>query len=580
MRGGEGGVGPAPGPPEAFGEKMRVCVKAGSCILIHFDIWHRGTRNISKDKLRYMFKMQAVRMNEPLPDNPSWNSNSSSLSKLCVIKQQHQLQQPQQQQKASLPRIPKMDPVWEAMWSYLNQKQSQSSGSMDDDDAETIAGAAKMGGENEQDCKANRGPYDDALDHRHFCQLKRDLYESLYVDRHPCRGTHECVGVVAKGSPKSHTTAHHLEGIVSKEIRAMNAAYILATSYGNRGASTLMSAALSPDQAHCRAAAAASRRSAVALASLHSQQDTVLELGLITRLAKAICGEGQSLGISRRAKDHHNEHQEASSAPPSSSSPCVQTTSVAGARETACFIAGEWASIYASLLRSSSSSLSARKSTNDDHQGKEKPTEGEQDEKNRRRLVDDIIGALASALSKRDECSLVRIAAAEALGSIGNMLAISFCRSSCRSHKEEQKEHKECALPDNNDSYSSDLAAKLIIRRIERCLGDVIRTEMVNESPPPPLPPSSSSSSSSSSSAGGGTMCPQLLQFAVGSLARLGKQASGSVELLAAVAATSSDRYARNTALEALKRLGETERLASQLMWERFCPLTAVDNAY
>jgi len=42
-------------------------------ILIHYDIWHKGTANKSEIN-RYMFKFQYVRMQEP--DKPSWNCQS------------------------------------------------------------------------------------------------------------------------------------------------------------------------------------------------------------------------------------------------------------------------------------------------------------------------------------------------------------------------------------------------------------------------------------------------------------------------------------------------------------------------
>jgi len=48
--------------------------KAGTCALVHFDIWHRAMPNTT-DVNRYMMKFQFRRMSEP--QQPSWNSTST-----------------------------------------------------------------------------------------------------------------------------------------------------------------------------------------------------------------------------------------------------------------------------------------------------------------------------------------------------------------------------------------------------------------------------------------------------------------------------------------------------------------------
>jgi len=48
--------------------------EAGTVVLIHYDIWHRGTAN-NGDINRYMFKFQFTRMEPPL--GPSWNAKST-----------------------------------------------------------------------------------------------------------------------------------------------------------------------------------------------------------------------------------------------------------------------------------------------------------------------------------------------------------------------------------------------------------------------------------------------------------------------------------------------------------------------
>ena len=51
-------------------DKYLVC-SAGTVVLIHYDIVHRGTANTSKDSHRLMFKFQFNRLQEPT--KPTWN---------------------------------------------------------------------------------------------------------------------------------------------------------------------------------------------------------------------------------------------------------------------------------------------------------------------------------------------------------------------------------------------------------------------------------------------------------------------------------------------------------------------------
>jgi hypothetical protein len=98
--------------------------KAGTVVIIAYDIWHKGrsarhlilsnlrshsssvivaTPNISEDKLRYMFKFQFVRMEEP--QRPSWNCKST--------KWDPPLSGPDDVQ------YPLLSPAWKSMWHWL-----------------------------------------------------------------------------------------------------------------------------------------------------------------------------------------------------------------------------------------------------------------------------------------------------------------------------------------------------------------------------------------------------------------------------------------------------------------------------
>ncbi len=55
-------------------ESLSVCGPAGTVALIHFDSWHRATKNTS-ERNRYMLKFQFARTSEP--GEPSWDHRSS-----------------------------------------------------------------------------------------------------------------------------------------------------------------------------------------------------------------------------------------------------------------------------------------------------------------------------------------------------------------------------------------------------------------------------------------------------------------------------------------------------------------------
>lgn len=52
---------------------LPVCGEAGTCTLVHFDLWHRAMPN-STDANRYMMKFQFTRLSEPRA--PTWNSQT------------------------------------------------------------------------------------------------------------------------------------------------------------------------------------------------------------------------------------------------------------------------------------------------------------------------------------------------------------------------------------------------------------------------------------------------------------------------------------------------------------------------
>ncbi len=71
----------------------------GTCMLIHFDLWHRKMENFT-DLDRYMLKCQFVRLRPP--EAPTWNNSS------------HDWQAPRSQPAYA------MEPVWREHWAWLS----------------------------------------------------------------------------------------------------------------------------------------------------------------------------------------------------------------------------------------------------------------------------------------------------------------------------------------------------------------------------------------------------------------------------------------------------------------------------
>ena len=58
------------------GETLLPTGKAGTMVLVHFDLWHKASLNVSELD-RYMLKFQFLRLSAP--EFPSWNHQSSEM---------------------------------------------------------------------------------------------------------------------------------------------------------------------------------------------------------------------------------------------------------------------------------------------------------------------------------------------------------------------------------------------------------------------------------------------------------------------------------------------------------------------
>lgn len=58
-------------------EEKKLLVPAGTLAVLHFDLFHRGTRRIPGHDIRTMFKLQFLRTAAPVAGEPSWDHNPS-----------------------------------------------------------------------------------------------------------------------------------------------------------------------------------------------------------------------------------------------------------------------------------------------------------------------------------------------------------------------------------------------------------------------------------------------------------------------------------------------------------------------
>ena len=79
--------------------ELAVSGEAGTITIIHFDLWHRGTANLT-DKTRYMMKFQFIRMDAP--QTPEWNVTD-----------------PHWKLEDSNPSMPKHQGTWRHVWNWM-----------------------------------------------------------------------------------------------------------------------------------------------------------------------------------------------------------------------------------------------------------------------------------------------------------------------------------------------------------------------------------------------------------------------------------------------------------------------------
>ena len=58
----------------ADGSEVQLHGEAGTITIVHYDLWHRATPNLTDDKKRFMMKFLFTRMEEP--EEPSWENKT------------------------------------------------------------------------------------------------------------------------------------------------------------------------------------------------------------------------------------------------------------------------------------------------------------------------------------------------------------------------------------------------------------------------------------------------------------------------------------------------------------------------
>lgn len=90
-------------PPAAYGRQRYLTCPAGSVLLVHYDLWHRGTGNTGNSN-RYMCKKYMFRVEEPATAGPSWDHQSTAWNPIM-----------------DGPVLPEMSllPVWLQVWRWM-----------------------------------------------------------------------------------------------------------------------------------------------------------------------------------------------------------------------------------------------------------------------------------------------------------------------------------------------------------------------------------------------------------------------------------------------------------------------------
>jgi len=97
-----------------------LCCSAGTVVLMHYDLWHRGGANISSNGIRYMFKFQFSRMLSPVVAPRLRTAPDKAINW-------------EEFYQDGIDEPARMQPVWQGIWDWLHAGSSEAAAEADAD---------------------------------------------------------------------------------------------------------------------------------------------------------------------------------------------------------------------------------------------------------------------------------------------------------------------------------------------------------------------------------------------------------------------------------------------------------------
>jgi len=100
-------------------EKPLTC-RAGTIVLMHYDLWHRGPANVSSDGIRFMFKFQFSRMVSPIHPLCAWQPQNliPDWTPYCDVHSESEERSEAEREKHNFYRTFQL-PLWQGIWSWF-----------------------------------------------------------------------------------------------------------------------------------------------------------------------------------------------------------------------------------------------------------------------------------------------------------------------------------------------------------------------------------------------------------------------------------------------------------------------------
>jgi len=107
-------------------EKPLVC-RAGTIVLMHYDLWHRGPANVSSDGIRFMFKFQFSRMVGPSHLHCAWRPQQLTADWMPYCEVPAEVEERSQAERETCNFYKHFQvPLWQGIWSWLCGSEASS----------------------------------------------------------------------------------------------------------------------------------------------------------------------------------------------------------------------------------------------------------------------------------------------------------------------------------------------------------------------------------------------------------------------------------------------------------------------